>query len=147
MENIISKIDKLDEIQRAGLELMILYKLDYSMSGFKSQAIKEYSKDWKLSEENTGLKIKFILNLYIKYGEEIRRLCKNFIYPYNFDVLEILSDYKKTISSYKRLYTKSKSLNSKIDSIILNIFRENKSFQSKKQYSKVLEPLLLQYTY
>lgn len=146
MENIISKIDKLDEIQRAGLELMILYKLDYSTSGFKSQAIKEYSKDWKLSEESTGLKIEFILNLYIKYGEEIRRLCQDFIYPYSFDVLEILSDYKKTISSYKRLYTKSKSLNAKIDSIILNIFRENKSFQTKKQYSKVLEPLLLQYT-
>jgi hypothetical protein len=146
MDTIANKIDKLDEVQRAGLELMILYKLDYGISGFKSNAIKQYSKEWELSEEATSLKIEFLLHLHLNQGEEVRRLCTNFLYPYTFDVLQIVSDYKKTMSSYKRLYNKSKSLNSKIDSIIVDIFKANKTFRTKKQYFKVLEPLLLQYT-
>ena len=144
--NIISKIDKLDDVQRAGLELLILYNVSYGVSSFKNNVIKFYSKEWELSEEEAGLKIQFILQLHLKYGEEVRRLCREFLYPYSFDVLEMMSNYKETISIYKRLYTKSKSLNAKIDNIIVDIFKANRTFQKQRQYIPVLEPLLLQYT-
>lgn len=144
--DIMSKIDKLDNVQRAGLELLILYQVSYGISSFRNRSIKFYSKEWGLSEEAAGLKIQFILHLHLKHGEEVRRLCKHFLYPYSFDVLEMMSNYRETISIYKRLYTKSKDLNTKIDSIIVDIFKANRTFQKRKQYIPVLEPLLLQYT-
>jgi len=144
--NIISKIDKLDDVQRAGLELLILYKISYGISSFKNRSIKFYSKEWELSEKEAGLKIQFILQLHLKYGEEVRRLCREFINPYTFDVLEMMANYREDIAIYKRLYKKSKSINSKIDEIIVDIFKANRTFQKRKQYIPVLEPLLLQYT-
>jgi len=144
--NIISKIDKLDDVQRAGLELMILYNVSYGVSSFKNNVIKFYSKEWELSEKEANLKIQFILHLHLKHGEEVRRLCKHFLYPYSFDVLEMMSNYRETISIYKRLYTKSKDINAKIDNIIVDIFKANRTFQKQRQYIPVLEPLLLQYT-
>ena len=144
--NIISKIDKLDDVQRAGLELMILYNVSYGVSSFKNNVLKFYSKEWELSEKEAGLKIRFILHLHLKYGEEVRRLCREFINPYTFDVLEMMANYREDIASYKRLYKKSKSINSKIDEIIIDIFKANRTFQKQKQYIPVLDRLLLQYT-